>query len=327
MSYRFWTILAFLFLTACFALPASAEVIRADDNLPDYKRETLPAQAQVIRATGSTTLSPLLHRWGEDFRRIYPQVQINVAGGGSSAGFTALLEGAADLAAMSRPANARELEIFTKKFGYPPAQIAVGIDAIAIYVHKDNPVKSISMKQLDALFSADSKRGGAAIRTWGELGATGEWVDKTITLRGPARTHGMYALFREAVLEGSEYRLELNSEIVPSIIVQNIGADERSIGFASHYFETQRTRMLAVSTNDTAAPVAPTQASSLNGTYPLARQLFIYLNLKPNQALPAAVAAYLRFTCSKQGQAGAVDEGSYAMDAAMAAKDCLSRLR
>jgi phosphate transport system substrate-binding protein len=319
-------------LFACLVFLASAsftcaQARQVDDKLPDYTRENFAAEPQRIRAVGSTTLTPLLNRWSEDFRRIYSQVQIEVSSGGSSAGFAALLDGKADLAAMSRPANAREVEAFTKKWGYAPIQVAVGLDAIAIFVHKDNPVKSISIKQLDALFSATPKRGGSLIKTWGELGATGEWADKAIMLRGPARTHGMYALFREAVLEGSEYRLEMNSEIVPSIIVQNIGADERSIGFASHYFETQRTRMLSVSEADEKAAVAPTQANSLNGTYPLARQLFFYLNRNPKQALPAALSGFLRFACSKQGQAGAAEEGNFAMDAAMAEKDCLSRLR
>lgn len=318
---------ALLLSLALLLVQAQAQSIKLDERLPDYVRAALPAEPQKIRSTGSTTLAPLLNRWSEDFRRIHPMVQIDISGGGSGAGFAALLEGSSDLAAMSRPANAKEVEAFTKKFGTAPAQIVVGVDAIAVYVNKNNPLQRISLTQLDALYSAQPRRGGKPVRLWSELGVAGPLAEKNITLRGPATTHGMYALFRDEVLQGSEYRFEMNSEIVPSTIIQNIGADETSIGFASHYYASQRTRMLPVSQTDDSPAVAPSQQTAVDGSYPLARQLFIYLNRNAKTPAEPAVTAFLRFACSRQGQAGALSEGSFPLDAASAQKDCIERLK
>ncbi len=315
-----------LLLALSFA-NAHAQSFKLDERLPDYVRATLAAEPQKIRSAGSTTLAPLLNRWSEDFRRIHATVQIDISGGGSGAGFAALLEGSADLAAMSRPANAKEIDAFTKKFGSAPTQIVVGVDAISVYVNKNNPLRRISLSQLDALYGAQPKRGGKPVRTWGDLGIGGPLAEKNVVLRGPATTHGMYALFRDEVLQGGEYRFEMISEIVPSIIVQNIGADETSIGFASHFYASQRTRMLPVSQTDDSPAIAPSQQTAVDGSYPLARQLFVYLDRNAKAPAQAAAIAFLRFACSRQGQAGSLSEGSFPLDAASAQKDCIERLQ
>ena len=320
-------VIALVITSALVSARAETEVLQLDERLPDYQRSDIPADGKRVRSAGSSTLTPLVHRWSEEFRKIYPTVQFDIAGGGTAAGFAALLQGSADLAAMSRPASAREIEAFSKTFGYPPAQIVIGTDAVAIYVNKNNPLQRISLTQLDALFSASPKRGGAQIKTWGELGVTGALADKPVRLRGPSRSHGLYALFRDDVLQGVDYRLEMQSEIVPSVIVQNVGIDPAAIGFASRYYASQRTRMLSVSETPDSPAAAPTQANSLNGSYPLARQLFFYVNRKPQTAVPTAIASFVRFVCSKQGQAAALQEGSLTIDAGTAERGCLERIR
>ncbi len=297
-----------------------------DAALLDYVPAALPAPLTPVRTAGSSTITPLLNRWSESIRRIHPGLEVQVAGGGTGAGFAALLAGSADLAAMSRPATEPELAAFAKKFGAPPTAVVVGVDAIAIYVHKNNPLPRLSMKQIDALFGAEHRRGGAPVRAWSDLGVAGALAGQAVAMRGPARTHGLYGLFRDEVLQGGPYRLEMTSEIVASNIVQSVGADEAGVGFASRYFQSKRTRMVPVSETDDGPAVLPTQATSLDDSYPLARKLFIYVNRTGKNVLSPSSTALLRYICSRQGQQDAMGEGNYPLDAATVQKECTGRL-
>ncbi len=231
--------------------------VKIDGRLADYRRvDKLEGK---IRSVGSSTLSNLLNRWSESFKLLYPSVDVDITGGGSTMAIAALLENRTELAPMSRPMNAKELADFQAKFGYPPTRITVGLDAIAVYVNKYNPLEAMTLKQVDSVFSLSHKRGGDTIRTWGQLGLSAEWADMDIAPKGPAKTHGMYSLFREMVMENGEFRYDLKSEPVSTSIVQNIGAEKAAIGFASYFFSSRRTRPLALSTTDNGPYFLPTQ--------------------------------------------------------------------
>jgi phosphate transport system substrate-binding protein len=307
------------------AAVASGTSLQLDAALPDYRRgENVGGK---IVSVGSSALTQILNRWSDELKRLHPALEFDVTGGGSGTAPPALLEGRADLAPMSRAMNDSERAAFRAKFGYEPTQITVGIDALAIYVNKNNPLTRITLRDLDALYSVTRKRGGAEISTWGQLGLTGDWAVRPIRVFGPQSTQGMYALFRTDVLQGGEYRYDMRSEPVASAIVQGVGADDFAIGFASHVFTSARARPLAVSEDANSPAILPTQQSAASDEYPLARKLYIYINRKPTMSLASATAEFFRFVCSKQGQGIAVELGQYPLSAALSEKECLSALK
>jgi phosphate transport system substrate-binding protein len=312
-------------VTPTFSQTTLGERIRVDTALPEYRR--VDSISGKLTSIGSSALTQLLNRWGDDLKRLYPTLEFDITGGGSGSAPPALNEGKADLAPMSRPMNAAERTAFRTKFGYEPTQITVGVDALAIYVNKNNPLKQISLRELDAIYSASRKRGGAEVTTWGQLGLTGTWADQAIRVFGPQSTQGMYTLFRADVLQGGDYRYEMRSEPVASAIVQGVGADDAAIGFASHVFTSARARPLALSVEPNGPAIEPTQATAASAEYPLARNFFIYINRKPGTPLSPALTAFVTFVCSKQGQNIAVELGHYPLTAALSEKECLSALR
>ena len=305
-------------------IESTAAPITVDARLADFRRvDKLDGK---IRSIGSSTLSNLMNRWAEAFKLLYPNVEVDITGGGSGMALAALLENRADLAPMSRPMNAKEMNDFQAKFGYPPTRITVALDAIAIYVNKTNPLEALTLTQLDSVFSASHKRGGESIKTWGQLGLSGEWANLEIQPKGPAITHGMYSVFKEMVMENGDFRFDLKSELVSTSIVQNVGAEKSAIGFASYFFSSRRTRPLALSTTKSGPYFLPTQQNCLAGKYPLARFLYVYVNKKPGATLNAATGQFLGFICSKQGQETSAKEGNYPLNADVSVKECFGNL-
>ena len=319
-------------LPKAFAVPADAKPapavalpITLDPAMPPYSRAV--ALTGRVRSTGSSTLSNLLFRWASDFKLVYPNVDIDIVGGGSDTAPVALMAGLTDLAPMSRPMNTAEIAAFNTKFGYEPTRVTVALDAIAIYVNKKNPLTQISLKQIDGIFSATHKRGGAAIKTWGQLGLTGDWQSLTIEPKGPSRAQGIYGLFRELALDGGDFRFDMKPEPVASSIVQGVGTDEKAMGFASYFYASARARPLAVSKMDDGPFVLPTQEAVLSGAYPLSRMLYIYVNKPAGGALPAATHELLRFICTEPGQAVVARDGNYPLSATLATKECLAPIQ
>lgn len=299
--------------------------IKVDASIPEYSRAA--GVSGTIRSTGSSVLSNLLFRWSSEFKLIYPSAEVEITGGGSESAPIALSAGTADLAPMSRPMNAREIEAFKARFGYEPTRITVALDAIAVYVHKDNPLQSLTLKQLDEIFSTTQKRGGTSARVWGDVGATGAWAAREIALRGPNRTQGIYSVFRDAVLQGGEFRFEMRAEPVASSIVQAVGTSPDAIGFASYFYASARTRSLAIAADDPASALPPTQEHVLSGRYPLTRKLYVYVNKKPGTPLATTPQELLRYICSRAGQEVVARDGNYPLSAALVRDECAGALR
>jgi phosphate transport system substrate-binding protein len=291
-----------------------------DAALPDYQR--ISGVAGVLRTVGSSTLSNLLLRWGAEFQRFYPTVQVEVTGGGSETALAALLEGRADLGPMSRPMTDVELKRFHDKFGYPPTRVTAVVDAVAVYVNKRNPLSRMSFRELEGIYSANRNSSAGPIRQWGQLGLNGEWETKTIEIKGPSPAQGIYSVFRAAVLGGADYRLEMRPEPVASSIVQAVATEDGAIGFASHFLAAARTKTLAVSRADGGTYALPTPERAIDGSYPLARKLFIYVNRPPGASLSSVVREFLRYVCSEQGQEVAARDGNFPLDATLAAQEC-----
>lgn len=303
------------------ALPAPASV---DPNLPHYVEPEQPLSGPVV-SVGSSTVGNLLNRWSEAFRATHPDVTFEISGAGSGTAPPALISGAAALAPMSRPMNEKELASFRAAFGYDPTRITVAIDALAVFVNADNPIESLSLQEIDAIFSADRKRGGEIIETWGDLGLQGEWADMPLIVYGFRDTAGGYALFGDLVLKGGDYRPDISVQPGSSAIVNGIGAYPNAIGYASQFFQTRSTRMVPI--RDEAGLIhAPDAESCEHGKYPLARELFIYINRAPGKPLEPRIEAFLTFILSHEGQTIAAEDGNFPLSQTLAAEQ-LAKLR
>src|SRR5262249_15935566 len=155
----------------------------------------------------SDTMNNLLALWSESFKKFYPSVEFEIEGKGSSTAPPALTAGTSDFGPMSREMKKAEIDKFEEKYGYKPTPLPVPIDTRAIFVHKDTPIEGLSFAQLDAIFSGTRKGGYEKdIRTWGDLGLTGDWADKPISLFGRNAVSGTYGFLKEHVLLNGDFK-------------------------------------------------------------------------------------------------------------------------
>jgi phosphate transport system substrate-binding protein len=286
------------------------------DALPPY--QPVSGLSGKITSIGASTTTNLVARVAAEFRRMHPGVTLQVTASLASIGPQALLEGQADIVPMSRPLTPEEIQGFATKYGYPPTEIKVAADALAIYVEKRNPVPGLTLKQLDGIFSRTQRRGGSSIETWGQLGLTGKWTDHPITLYGHGPEDGAHHIFQQKVLDGGAFRLSLRVEGGGSSIVQGVAADAGAIGFASNFFAAKRVRAVPLAGAD-GRFYAPTEDNVRNRKYPLIRFLYICVNKPPRQSLSGSVAEFLRFLLSREGQQVVADGGNIPLDAATVA--------
>ena len=297
------------------AVPALAQVA-VDPALKPY--EKVSGVSGNLNSVGSDSLNNLMTLWAEGFRAMYPNVNIQIEGKGSSTAPPALIEGTAQLGPMSRAMKAAEIDAFEKKYGHKPTEVKVAIDALAVFVHKDNPIKGFSMDQLDSIFSSTNKRGGKPINTWGELGLTGEWANRPISLYGRNSASGTYGFFKEHALKNGDYRSTVKEQPGSSSVVQGIANDLGSIGYSGIGYKTSGVKALALTEAAGGAMHEPTLENSLSGAYPMARFLYIYVNKKPNESMDKLVHEFVKFVNSKEGQEVVVKDGYYPMPASLA---------
>ena len=299
------------------ALVASATV------LPPYQR--LQGMVGVLSSAGSDTLANLMTLWSEAFRRLYPSITIQVQAAGSSSAPPALTEGTVNFGAMSRAFNDSELDAFEQRFGYAPTALRVAIDALAVYVHKDNPIEALALVELDALFSATRLCGaGTSIERWGDLGLSGGWRERPIQLYGRNSVSGTYGYFKSVALCGGDYRNTVNEQPGSSSVVQAVAASLNSIGYAGMGHGTSGVRALPL--EDGTRLVVPTATSAADGSYPLSRFFYVYVHKRPGTPLPAVEREFLKFILSAQGQDIVARDGYVPVSASMAATE-LKRLQ
>ena len=217
---------------AClFLVAVSAFGLELDPAFTDYK--TVSGISGTLKCVGSDTLNNLMTLWSEGFRSVYPGVKIAIEGKGSATAPPALIEGTAQFGPMSREMKGSETEAFEKKFGYKPSRVSVAVDSLAVFVHKDNPIKCLTLKQLDGIFSRERKGGGLKpIKTWGDLGLTGEWANKRISLYGRNSASGTYAYFKEVALFQGDYADSVKEQPGSAGVVQAVASDKYGIGYS-----------------------------------------------------------------------------------------------
>jgi phosphate transport system substrate-binding protein len=285
---------------------AANAVASVDPALPTYEKTS--GVSGNLSSVGSDSLANLMTLWAEDFKRAYPNVNIQIQAAGSSTAPPALTEGTANLGPMSRPMKDNEIQAFEEKYGYKPTAVPVAIDALAVFVHKDNPIKSLDIEQVDAIFSSTRLCGGEKdIKTWGDLGLTGEWAAKPIQLFGRNSVSGTYGYFKEEALCKGDYKANVNEQPGSASVVQSISSTLNSIGYSGIGYKTSSVRAVPLSKGGEAFEAS--EENALAGKFPLARFFYVYVNKAPNKPLSPIDAEFLKLVLSKQGQEIVVKDG------------------
>ena len=294
------------------ALSVQSQVIQVDADLKLYKK--VSGVTGRINSIGSDTLNNLMTLWAEGFQKMYPNVKIQIEGKGSSTAPPALIEEIAQLGPMSRAMKAKELDMFESKFGYKPTQIKVAVDALAVFVHKNNPVSGLNLSQVDSIFSSTYKKGGNPISRWGQVGLSGLWDSKPITLYGRNSASGTYAYFKKVALGKGDFKVNVKEQPGSSSVVQGIATELGGIGYSGIGYKTSSVRALPLS-DEGSDYRDPSMENCLSGEYPLARFLFVYVNKKPNKSIDKLTLEFLSYVLSKSGQQIVVKDGYYPLPA------------
>lgn len=304
-------------LAALLAIGSVSAAVTVDDQVPAYQ----PANgiAGNLNSVGSDTLNNLMTFWAEGFVALYPTVAPQIEGKGSTTAPPALTEGTAQLGPMSRAMKSSESDAFEAKWGYKPTCIKVAIDALAVFVHKDNPVKGLSFAQVDGIFSTTFKQGGKDLKAWGDLGLGGEWATKPFSLYGRNSASGTYGFFKEHTLAKGDYKNSVKEQAGSSAVVQGVANDLGGVGYSGIGYATAGVRALPLSLKGDAF-VDPTYENALSGKYPLSRFLYVYINKKPGKPVDPLVGEFIRFVLSKQGQEIVVKDGYFPLPASVVAE-------
>jgi phosphate transport system substrate-binding protein len=301
----------------------SAPTVRAqvtvDPKLTEYKE--VGGVSGTMKSIGSDTMNNLMALWAEGFHKFYPNVQIEVEGKGSTTAPPALIAGTAHFGPMSRPMKEAELDKFEEKFGYKPVALPTSIDMLAIYVHKDNPIQSLTMLQLDGIFSKTRKAGyDKDIKTWGDLGLEGEWADKPISLYGRNSASGTYGYVKEHALLNGDFKDAVKEQPGSSSVVQGVASDKYAIGYSGIGYKTADVRAVPLAKNAKSKPIEAIPTNAYKGQYPMARFLYIYVNYKPNSVLDPLRREFVKYVFSKEGQQDVIKDGYFPVRGAIAIK-------
>jgi phosphate transport system substrate-binding protein len=308
--------------TLCIATAANAEKVKVDSKLPAYKATS--GVSGNLNSIGSDTLNNLMTYWAEGFKKKYPNVNIQIEGKGSSTAPPALIAGTAQLGPMSRMMKGKEIEDFEKKYGFKPTKVGVALDSLAVFVNKDNPVKSLSLDEVDAIFSKNRKRGLPEITTWGQAGATGAIASKPISIFGRNSASGTYGYFKEHTLKNGDYKNSVKEQPGSASVVEGVAKDIAAIGYSGIGYATSGVKALALSDKKGGEVYEANNANVLSGKYPLSRMLYIYVAKKPGQPMPKVAEEFLKFALSKEGQEIVVKDGFDPLPAKVAAEQLKS---
>ncbi|CAE6883059.1 MULTISPECIES: PstS family phosphate ABC transporter substrate-binding protein [Pseudomonas] len=292
---------------AAAGVSAVSAVAAVDPALPTYEKTS--GVSGNLSSVGSDSLANLMTLWAEEFKKNYPNVNIQIQAAGSSTAPPALTEGTANMGPMSRPMKDSELQAFEEKYGYKPTAVPVAIDALAVFVHKDNPIKALTMHQVDAIFSSTRLCGeDKDLKTWGDVGLTGEWASKPIQLFGRNSVSGTYGYFKEEALCKGDFRANVNEQPGSASVVQSISSTLNAIGYSGIGYKTSSVRAVPLVDKNGQVEEA-NETNALSGKYPLARFFYVYLNKAPNQPLSPLDAEFVKLVLSKQGQEVVVKDG------------------
>jgi phosphate transport system substrate-binding protein len=296
-------------LLAATTLGVSAgQVLKVDAAIPSYQKAS--GVSGNLSSIGSDSMNNLMTLWAETFRKYYPNVKVQVEGKGSSTAPPALIAGTAQFGPMSRTMRSTEIDQFEQKHGYKPTEIRTSYDALSVFVHKDNPIKQLSLAEVEAIFGKSRRRGYKAnVTTWGQLGLTGEWANKPIGLYGRNSASGTYGFFREHVLKNGDYKDTVKEQPGSASVVQGITEDRYAIGYSGTGYRTSGVRAVPLAENPSGPYFEGTYEEVTTGKYPLSRFLYVYVNKAPGKPLDPVPLEFLKLMLSKDGQEVVVKDG------------------
>ncbi len=310
--------LATLLLVLVWAGSAFGGPVEVDSALSTYSKQG--AVSGNLSSVGSDTLNNLMTLWSEKFKQFYPNVNIQVEGKGSSTAPPALISATAQLGPMSRKMKQKEMDAFESGFGYKPTPIRVAVDALAVFVNKDNPIKGLNLQQVDAIFSKSLRRGNGEVTTWGDLGLTGDWAKRPISIYGRNSASGTYGFFKKLVMKKGDYKDEVKEQPGSASVVQSVSVDHYSAGYSGIGYKTSSVRALPLAENGTDF-VEANATNALSGEYPLARFLYIYVNKAPGKPLDPLTREFVKMILSKEGQQVVVKGGYFPIANTVALED------
>jgi len=292
---------------------------KVDPALSDYQRAS--GVAGNLSSVGSDTLANLMTLWAEQYKREYPNVNIQIQAAGSSTAPPALTEGTSNFGPMSRKMKDKEIEAFEKRHGYKPTEIRVAIDALAVFVNKDNPVEGMTIPQVDAVFSSTRKCGNPDdISTWGALGLDGAWKTRSVQLYGRNSVSGTYGYFKKKALCKGDYKNNVNEQPGSASVVQSVSSSLNGIGYSGIGYMTSGVKSVPLAKKGKDF-VAATPENAIKGTYPLARFLYVYVNKHPNKPLAPLEAEFMKMVLSRSGQTVVVKDGYIPLPAKVAEQE------
>jgi len=285
-----------------------AQAVKVDERIPKYKKTTgISGNANSI---GSDTMNNLMTLWLEDFRKYHPLVNIQIEGKGSSTAPPALIEGTAQFGPMSRAMKSKEIDSFEQKYGFKPTQINTSLDALAVFVHKDNPLSCLSMEEVDAVFSKTRKRGYPTdIVTWGDLGLAGDWKNQPLRVYGRNSASGTYGFFKDHVLDKGDYKDSVKEQPGSASVVQGVTEDKYAIGYSGIGYQTSGVKALPLSEKKGGECFDGSYDNVVKEKYLLSRYLYLYIAKTPNKPLDPLVKEFLKFVLSYEGQQIVVKDG------------------
>lgn len=296
-----WIILCFLVALGFGKTEILAQKMEVDSRILKYQK--VRGVSGSASSIGSDTMNNLMALWLEGFRKYYPNINIQIEGKGSSTAPPALIEGTAQFGPMSRAMKGTEMDKFEEAFKYPPTALRTSLDALAVFVNKDNPIEGLTMAQVDAIFSK-TRRGGYLedITWWRQLGMEGIWKSRPISLYGRNSASGTYGFFKKKALFKGDYKNEVKEQPGSASVVQGITEDRYGIGYSGIGYKTSGVRALSLSKEEGEPYQFGTFNNIINGAYPLGRFLFIYINKVPGKPLNPMVREFCRYIFSKEGQ-------------------------
>jgi phosphate transport system substrate-binding protein len=317
MRHRRITTLGLLVLAS---LGAAAFGKEGGDELPEYQR--VSGVSGTLSSIGSDTLANLMTLWTEEFKRQYPNVNIQVQAAGSSTAPPALTEGTASFGPMSRAMKDKEIESFESRYGYKPTAIRVALDALAVYVHKDNPLESLTIAQVDAIFSVTRRCGYEGnVQTWGQLGLTGSWSSRPIQIFGRNSVSGTYGYFKQEALCSGDFKNTVNEQPGSASVVQSVSSALNGIGYSGIGYVTSGVRTVPLAEFEDAPAVEATPESALSGDYPLSRYLYVYVNKRPGSPLQPLEREFLKLVLSRIGQDVVAKDGYVPLSARLVGRE------
>lgn len=324
---------------------AAAEQVNAlaqagNDSITE-QYQPAPGISGRVTIVGSDTMQPLMAKLAAAFKSFQPNTKFGVEGHGSSEAIREFMLGlslqhrgdksggkgtqgasSSDLLASSRPLTDQERKGFASHHGYEPIGISIAMDAVAIYVHNENPIERLTLEQVDGIFSSTLKRStGGRLTTWGQVGLKDRWSQQPIHLYGRNKKSGTREFFKQIALIDGELRDDVQEQPGSASEILAIAQDPLAVGYAGVGFHSSMVRIVPLATEPEGAAILPTAESVSNGQYPLARPLYLYVNKNPKEKLDPVVWEFLKFVNSRQGQETVARAEFYPLSAAQISKN------